>query len=148
MSPLSLPALPEWDPYIGLLPNLKASSNALAGWRRWIDLTMISLTTIACLSAAAYVIWRCIVYPAFVSPLSKIPNAHFSAPFSPAWILWKRYSAQENKTVHAAHEKHGKIVRLGPNDVSVASVDDGIRIVYGGGFEKWAFYPNLFDNFG
>lgn len=111
-------------------------------------LTMISLTSIVFICVASYIFWRYIVYPAFISPLSKIPNAHFTAPFSPLWILWKRCTYQENRTVQAAHEKYGKIVRIGPNDVSVNSVDDGIRVVYTGGFEKWNFYPNLFANFG
>lgn len=43
---------------------------------------------------------------------------------------------QNNRTVHAAHQKHGPIVRLGPNELSVNCVDGGIRTIYAGGFEK------------
>ncbi|KAL9124358.1 MAG: hypothetical protein Q9217_006308 [Psora testacea] len=109
---------------------------------------MISLFLIVGVYAVFYVLWVYIILPTFLSPLSKIPNAHFTSSFNPFWILWKRYREQENTTIHAAHEKYGKIVRLGPNEVSVASVDDGIRTVYGGGFDKWPWYPNQFDNYG
>ena len=95
-----------------------------------------------------YVCWTRVIYPVFFSPLSKIPYAHPSVAFNPFWILWKRYKGVETRTVHGAHEKLGKIVRLGPNDVAVASVDDGIKVIYTGGFEKWWYYPNQFNNFG
>ena len=62
-------------------------------------------------------------------------------------MLWNRYKARELRSIHAAHEQHGKVVRLGPNEVSVASVDDGIRIIYSGGFDKDQWYPNQFDNY-
>ena len=108
---------------------------------------MAYLTPIAVI-CGLYAIYKYLVYPIFVSPLSKIPNAHVSSPFSPLWILWKRYKEEENKTIHAAHGKHGNIVRLGPNEISVACVDEGIRTVYSGGFEKWSWYPNQFSNYG
>ncbi len=95
-----------------------------------------------------YSIYKYFVHPAFLSPLSKIPNAHFSSSFSPLWILLKRYKDEENRAIHAAHVKHGDVVRLGPNEVSVSCVDEGVRTIYSGGFEKWSWYPNQFDNFG
>jgi hypothetical protein len=87
------------------------------------------------------------IYPAFVSPLQQIPSAHWSAPFSSAWILWIRYTNRENREVHTAHLANGPIVRLGPNEISVNTVDGGIRTVYGGGFEKGDWY-SIFDNYG
>lgn len=108
---------------------------------------MLPLTPIVTLSVLSYAIYKYIIYPAFISPLSKIPNAHPSSPFSPLWILIKRFCEEENRTIHAAHVKHGDIVRLGPNEISVNCVDDGIRTIYTGGFEKWPWY-HQFDNFG
>lgn len=87
------------------------------------------------------------IHPALISPLSKIPNAHFTASFSPLWILYNRWRSNEVTCIHAAHEKHGPIVRLSPNEVSVNSLE-GLRLVYAGGFDKHDFYPNLFDNYG
>lgn len=108
---------------------------------------MLPVASIAILCVLSYVIYKYIIYPAFISPLSKIPNAHPLSPFSPLWILWKRFCKEENRTIHAAHVKHGDIVRLGPNEISVNCVDDGIRTIYTGGFEKWPWYDQ-FDNFG
>ena len=109
---------------------------------------MLPLSVIIGICIVLYILGVYVFHSVFFSPLSKIPNAHFSSPFNPFWILWKRYREQENGTIHAAHEKYGKIVRLGPNEVSVDCVDDGIRTVYSGGFEKWGWYSNQFDNFG
>lgn len=93
------------------------------------------------LSCLAY---QYIIYPAFLSPLAKIPNAHFTAPISPAWIIWKRYREQNNRTIHAAHTKLGPIVRLGPSEISINCVEGGIKTVYSGGFEKHDWYPRVF----
>ena len=108
---------------------------------------MISLSLILGPFLVSCLLYKYFLYPAFHSPLAKIPNAHFTSSLSSLWILWKRYTNQESRAIHAAHVKHGDIVRLGPNEVSVSSVDEGVRTVYGGGYEKWSWYPNQFDNF-
>ena len=109
---------------------------------------MLSPSIVLLPLAALYLIYKYFIHPIFLSPLSKIPSAHFSSSFSPLWILWKRYKHQENNGIHTAHLKHGDVVRLGPNEVSVSCVDEGIRTIYSGGFEKWSWYPNQFDNYG
>ncbi|KAI4187931.1 MAG: hypothetical protein LQ348_003994 [Seirophora lacunosa] len=95
----------------------------------------------------AYAIYKFFIYPVYKSPLSKIPPAHFTASWSPLWILWIRYTSIEVQTIHKAHLKHGPVVRLGPNEVSVNCVDGGLRTVYTGGFEKTYFYDQ-FENYG
>ncbi len=92
--------------------------------------------------------YRCLLFPVFLSPLSRIPNAHFTSSFSPLWILWKRYRGKENRSIFTAHQRHGSIVRLGPTELSVNCVDNGIKTIYGGGFEKSHWYTNLFLNYG
>lgn len=92
--------------------------------------------------------YRCLLFPAFMSPLSRIPNAHFTSSFSPLWILWKRYRGKENRSIYTAHQRHGSIVRLGPTELSVNCVDNGIKTIYGGGFGKSHWYTNLFLNYG
>ena len=84
-----------------------------------------------------------LVYPFLLSPLAKIPNAHWTSPFVPWWILWKRYRRQELLAANGAHQRLGPIVRLGPKDLSVSCYEDGIRKIYGGGFDK----PNYYDFF-
>ena len=107
-----------------------------------------SVTLIGIVLLSIVVIYKYIVYPAFLSPLGKIPNAHPTACISPAWIIWKRFKSENNRTIHAAHKKLGPIVRLGPSEISINCVDEGIKTVYGGGFEKHDWYPRVFGSFG
>jgi len=97
---------------------------------------------------SAFLAFYFIIHPAFLSPLSKlnIPNASPWAKYTPLWILRKRLTQQENKTLYAAHKKHGPIVRVGPNELSVNSLE-GLRVIYGGNFDKHAWYPNIFQNY-
>ncbi|KAL9093137.1 MAG: hypothetical protein Q9159_000496 [Coniocarpon cinnabarinum] len=81
------------------------------------------------------------------SPLRHIPPAHPSAPFSSLWINYVRHQFHENHTLLDAHRRLGDVIRLGPNEISVNSVDNGLRTVYAGGFEKPDWYPNLFTNY-
>ncbi|KKY23470.1 putative cytochrome p450 monooxygenase [Phaeomoniella chlamydospora] len=53
-----------------------------------------------------------------------------------------------NRAIHAAHERCGPIVRLGPTELSINCVDEGIRTVYSGSFEKHDWYPRQFPNYG
>lgn len=92
-------------------------------------------------------VYKFLIYPAYLSPLARIPNAHSTCSISPVWILWTRYQHRENKAVLAAHQKYGPVVRLGPNEISVCSIDGGLRTVYGGGFEKPDWYQ-AFANYG
>lgn len=93
-------------------------------------------------------IYKFILYPAFISPLSKIPNAHWSASLSPLWILYHRQQQNDTPTVNEKHKKLGPIIRLAPNELSVNSVEGGIRTIYAGGFEKGTWYSNVFSNYG
>lgn len=81
-------------------------------------------------------IYKWLIYPAFFSPLSKIPNIHPVAAITSLWMLWIRFRNVENDTVFQAHKKHGPVVRLGPHEVSVNCVDDGIKTIYGKGLKK------------
>ncbi|KAK5174043.1 uncharacterized protein LTR77_001123 [Saxophila tyrrhenica] len=94
------------------------------------------------------VIYGWVIFPILFSPLAKIPSAHWSAPFSSFWILNKRRKQAETLAVHDAHLRLGPIVRLGPNEISVNSVDGGIRTVYAGGYQKGDWYLNAFNNYG
>ena len=109
-------------------------------------MSLLSIPILAPIAISIAAIYKFIVYPTLISPLSKIPNAHWSTPISPIWILWTRYQCQENRKVHAAHLKHGSVVRLAPNELSVNDIG-GLRTVYAGGFEKGQWY-SIFDNYG
>jgi len=105
-----------------------------------------------------FILYHWVIYPAFLSPLARIPNAHWSVPFSRAWILKLRFERRENRTLWAVHRLlrgdggagvgkgyHG-VVRTGPKELSVHGVE-GVRCVYGGGWEKGGWY-GVFDNYG
>ena len=92
-------------------------------------------------------LYHFVVYPLHISPLAKVPNAHWSSPLSSLWILVTRYRRLELHVVRQAHERLGPIVRLGPQDISVSCFEDGIKTVYHGGFDKPPWY-SFFDYYG
>jgi len=94
-------------------------------------------TTLTVTAILAYLFYRYVLHPAFISPLSKLPAGHPSAHFSPIWIWWNRNTCRNVRPIFAAHQRHGPIVRLAPNEVSVASLE-GLRKIYSGGsgFER------------
>lgn len=78
--------------------------------------------------------------------LKDIPNAHFSVPYSRLWLLSLRWRKMENRCRIHLHRRLGPVVRIGPHDVSVNCIDDGVRIIYSSKFDKDAsFYHELFD---
>lgn len=105
------------------------------------------IPAVALLLGVAFTVYKYIIHPAFLGPLSRIPNAHWSAPICRLWILNKRRLQRETPTVHAAHKRLGPIVRIAPNEVSVNSVEGGIRTIYAGGYEKGDWYLNVFCNY-
>ncbi|KHN96133.1 Cytochrome P450 [Metarhizium album ARSEF 1941] len=99
-------------------------------------------------AAAAFLVllYKLVLQPALLSPLAKIPTAHWSCSLSNCWILRVRKRAEENETLFRLHLRHGPIVRVAPNTLSVDGVD-ALRAIYQGGFEKSDWYK-VFDNYG
>lgn len=54
------------------------------------------------------------------------------AKFTNLWLMYECRRGRRYLTVHEAHKKHGKLVRIQPNQVSIAD-PDVIPIVYGHG---------------
>lgn len=107
---------------------------------------MTPLIPLLLLILSSYLIYHHVINPYFLSPLSSIPNAHFTSPLSSRWIDRKRSTGTEVLTIYALHQKHGPIVRLGPKELSVNSLH-GLKVIYTGAFEKHAFYNDVFVNF-
>ncbi|KAL2063829.1 hypothetical protein VTL71DRAFT_5634 [Oculimacula yallundae] len=107
----------------------------------------LSVTNISIIVLAIFATYRLLVQPLFVSPLSKIPSAHYSAHISPFWIYYVRYSNIENKVLYELHNKKGPILRLAPNELSINCYEQGLKTVYTGGFEKTKFYFRRFANY-
>ncbi|KAI0395232.1 cytochrome P450 [Xylariaceae sp. FL0594] len=91
-------------------------------------------------------VYHCVLGPVIFSPLAKVPTPHWSCSFSDCWILYARFRSKENRTLEAAHRRYGPIIRVGPREVSVNSIE-AVKIVYQGGFEKHGWY-SVFNNFG
>ena len=108
----------------------------------------VSIPLLAAGLLVALGIYKYLIYPVFISPLSKIPNAHWTAPFSVLWIHNCRRREIETFVTHEAHQRLGPVIRLAPDVISVNNVDGGIRTIYAGGYEKGEWYKNVFNNYG
>ena len=60
---------------------------------------------------------------------------------------WRCKHHEELKTLYAAHEQHGSIVRLGPSEVSVVS-QEGLEKIYTAGLDKHPWYQKTFYLYG
>ena len=100
---------------------------------------------LALLASLIFLTYHFLVRP-WRSSLANLPAAHWTCHFSSFWILRARKNWVENRSLLEAHRKHGPVVRVGPNDVSVDGADM-LRTVYQGGFEKDGFY-SVFNNYG
>jgi cytochrome P450 len=109
-------------------------------------MALTNLAALVFMLACAQLIWATLIKPIFFSHLSSIPAAHPLARVTSWWITWIRYSRREIATIHAAHERLGPVILLGPNEISVNCVKGGIQTVYSGGFEKGDWY-DIFANF-
>ncbi|KAJ2985839.1 hypothetical protein NUW58_g5322 [Xylaria curta] len=91
-------------------------------------------------------LYHYVLEPAIFSPLARIPTPHWTCSISDAWILYARFRSRENRTLQAAHAKCGQIIRVGPRELSVNSME-AIKTIYQGGFDKHSWYA-VFNNFG
>jgi len=108
-------------------------------------MSLVLLAAVALL-VAAITVRRLVIQPLLASRASRIPCAHPTAALSSFWIRRQRRQNREIKTIHAAHQKYGSVVRLAPDEISVASLD-GLRTIYVGGFEKDEWYKTAFMNY-
>ena len=106
---------------------------------------LVILALLICLCGVLF--YTFILYPLYVTPLSKFPNAHWLAPFTLLWIFWTRWKGCEIDAIIQSHQKLGPVVRLGPKEVSVNHVDSALLTIHHKGFEKPPWY-SFFSNYG
>lgn len=128
--------------------TVQPNSKPIVWSKRHLNRMELHLYYAIILLGAVAAIFKLIVYPAFFSPLAKIPNAHWSCSFSPIWIFWMKWTKQENSRIYKLHLEKGHAVRLGPGLVSVNCYEDGLKKIYHGGFPKPEFYFNGFAVYG
>jgi hypothetical protein len=106
----------------------------------------------------SYLLYHLVLCPAPFSPLSKLPPVHHTSSFLPTWIWWQRRHGRESRAIHAAHQRRGPIMRLAPNEISIASLG-GLGKIYGRrrdfsrtnwflSFRNYSGRPNLVTMFG
>ncbi|KAK3939384.1 cytochrome P450 [Diplogelasinospora grovesii] len=87
-------------------------------------------------------VYKFIIYPIFLSPLSKIPAAHPLAKVTSLWMQYQRWRHRDFDVIRDAFARKGPYVRLGPNEMVVNSIE-GIQSAYGVGqhnFDKhWSY---------
>lgn len=103
--------------------------------------SIFALFGIVCLLAGLFKI----LFTAFFSPLSAFPNAHYTVPFSPLWLIFVKARKREHHTRAALHERFGPVIRVGPQELSVNDAT-GVKTIYGGGFDKGSWY-SMFRNY-
>ena len=105
-----------------------------------------NIAPVALLIVLLGVIYRTLIYPVFVSPLSRFPTVHWSCHISPFWNWHAKYHGWENRKILAAHQEKGHIVRIAPNVLHL-NCGDGLKSIYMGDFPRTKFYWAAFRNY-
>lgn len=113
-----------------------------------VTMGALNIPVIAAAAAATLFLYKFLIYPLFLSPLAKIPAAHWTSHVCPLWIYYIRWKNTENKTIYELHKKKGPIIRTAPSQLSVNCYEGGLKTIYTGGFHKTDFYHNRFINYG
>lgn len=81
-----------------------------------------------------------VVYQRFFHPLAQVPGP-FLASISRLWITRESYRGDYHRTLISLHNRHGRLVRIAPNELSVSD-PTAIKTIYGAGskFEKSKWY--------
>jgi hypothetical protein len=79
--------------------------------------TLLSAFTFLILALLTLIIYKYLIYPIYLSPLSIIPSAHPLAAITSLWMDYHRLTGKEVSTTYAAFQRYGPFVRLGPNEV-------------------------------
>lgn len=90
---------------------------------------------------AAFVSVAIAVYTQFLDPLRHVPGP-FIAKWSRLWMVYHAQKGDMHTTMIELHKKYGKLVRTGPNEVSVAD-PAVIKTIYGACFRDNAYMPAL-----
>ncbi|KAF2096004.1 cytochrome P450 [Rhizodiscina lignyota] len=105
---------------------------------------MMSVPVVVFALLLAFLSYRYFISPTLLSPLSKLPLAHPTSSFSGLWIWLQRRRGRESRSIFAAHQRCGPIIRLAPDEVSVTSLD-AVKKIYGGGFERSKWFEQFFN---
>ena len=85
----------------------------------------------------------CIIYTIYqrrFHPLAQVPGP-FWASLTRLWLTKHSWDGDMHRTMIALHQKHGHLVRTGPNELSVSDPNE-IKAIYGAGtkYRKSSWY--------
>ncbi|KAK5446757.1 hypothetical protein LTS15_009690 [Exophiala xenobiotica] len=88
-------------------------------------------------------LWHAI-YNVFLSPLNKFPGPRLAA-LTKFWEIYHVIKCDRFLVIHELHKKYGNVVRIGPNEVSIASpkVFHHVFVTKCSSFVKSDFYANI-----
>jgi cytochrome P450 len=98
--------------------------------------------------ALAGLCWTFLVFPIHRYLRDEKKLRRYPGPFLAAvtnlWIMFRHYTSTRTDAIHALHQKHAKIVRIGPNSLSFSSLQ-AAKDIYGHGTatSKDPFYNSL-----
>jgi hypothetical protein len=77
-----------------------------------------------------------VIYMRYSHPLAKYPGP-FVASLTNLWKAYTMYQGQMEYVIRDLHDKHGAIIRIGPNDLAF-SHPDAVKQIYlaGSAFQK------------
>lgn len=81
------------------------------------------------------------------SPLRSLPGPTISILTS-LWLKYQEFTSNRREYIHALHKQYGSVVRLGPSEVSFASLE-AMKEIYlsgGSGYDKSELY-SLFQQY-
>lgn len=81
------------------------------------------------LSVAGIVLVSIIWFVRSRHPLAPVPGP-FWARWTSLWLVYHCRKGHIHRKMVEVHKKYGKLVRIGPNEVSTADIDS-LRIIYG-----------------
>ncbi|AEO69867.1 uncharacterized protein THITE_2120621 [Thermothielavioides terrestris NRRL 8126] len=100
-----------------------------------------SMTPLALsLSLLLVILTSYVAYQRLLSPFAGIPGP-FWASLSRLWLTWHARKGDLHTVMMRLHEKHGKLVRIAPSEVSISDLN-AIKTIYGAGskFRKSSWY--------
>ncbi|KAF2141603.1 uncharacterized protein K452DRAFT_351182 [Aplosporella prunicola CBS 121167] len=115
--------------------------NPLIDW----DVELVLITTVIT-SLLFFILF--VAYNCFLHPIAHIPGP-FVAKTSPLWAMRALYRRRFNSELQELHQKYGPAVRIGPNEVSFATLEAETAIYAkqeDGRFSKKGTFLTLFSD--
>jgi len=96
-----------------------------------ISKALLSFFSILALSSLVQAVYGC-----FFHPLSKFPGPRVAA-FTNLWKTYQVAAGDFEGVLLRLHQKHGKIVRIGPNHLDISDAQ-AVKVIFGSGrtFQK------------